>query len=50
MIVQQIVEQSGGSINAFSDGLDKGTSFEFSMKIRVLELVKRDIAQANKLL
>ena len=43
------MEQSSGSVHAFSDGLDKGTSFEFSMKIRIPELLKRYIERANKL-
>ena len=32
-ICKQLVEQNGGTIQADSDGIDKGSSFTFSMRM-----------------
>ena len=37
-IVKQIIELSGGSISVHSDGLDHGSTFTFSMKMKETDL------------
>ena len=35
-ICKQIVEQAGGSIAAYSEGTNKGSTFKFSMNLEML--------------
>ena len=38
VICQRIVEQSGGEINVYSDGLNEGTTFVFTMEMKKASL------------
>ena len=37
VICKELVENNGGSINVFSAGPDKGTTFQFTMKMTIPE-------------